>query len=712
MSSLLTELRRRNVFKVGFAYLVLIWLVVQITDTVVPPLGLPEWTLPFVIWLGVAGFPFALLFAWAFELTPDGVKRTEDVSPDKSITRRTSVRLNAVIIAMMAAVIVVLLIDRFWLQSNDGTGGTVSADLHSIAVLPFANLSDDPENEFFGDGLAEELLNQLAHVDGLKVAARTSSFYFKGKNPSLAEVAEALGVDTIVEGSVRRSGETIRVVVQLIAADTNAHLWSEKYDRPMGELFAMQDDIANQIIAELMPHLPGADRPTIVSDTGNISPAVFEQFLLARQRYHDGTKESMAIAKDRFLVVTDAAPSYAPAWAWLARAWIAPGGRGESDLDETRHAAQEAINKALALDPNQPMAYVAQGNLSFNKDEYAEAIENYDRAIELDSNLVDAYIARQDALLQLGEPGAAIESLQLARTIDPLHPEVLEGLAHLVNLQGQRYEAIEFVKTLWLVNPTAAANLEVHLYNDAGDFARSLYLAEEFGTAGANTLAFKSMMLGMHEAPLIQQTEFWPVSLAVQGRRDEALVELEIVKHGESSVHFRADIEYRTLIVLEEFVTAKSLLWERWNTQDSENSGIRLDLPDKIMLAGLLRKFNDTERIGPVLQSIHDDVVLLSESHASTYHFFNGYYHLLAGNVDEGAQHLENLAANGDAGMGFFGSATMLPWLFEGDPRLELIYEQFFENRNAQIDVLKRLRSEGLTLEELREEYIAAGAAQ
>lgn len=709
MTSLIAELRRRNVFRVGMAYLVFSWLVIQIADTIAEPLGLPASTLMIVVWVSVTGFPFALLVGWAFELTPDGLRRSADVPPDEAILRRIRFQWNAVIIALLSAVIVVLLADRFWIQSAATSPGAEPTAPDSIAILPFANLSDDPDNEFFADGLAEELLNLLAQVDGLKVAARTSSFYFKDKNPTISEVAEALDVDTVVEGSVRRSGDTIRVVVQLISADDSAHLWSERYDRPLTDLFAVQDDIANQIVAAMMPHLQGEDRPEFVTDTEAIEPADFERFMLARQRFYDDTRESRAVAKDGFLAVTEAAPEYAAAWAWLARSWIAPGGRGDIDIEEAREAARSAIDEALALDPDQPMAFVAQGNLLFGQDQFDEAIENYDHAITLNGDLVDAYIARQDALVQIGKPEAAIDSLLQARVIDPLHPDVLEGLAHLLNLQGQRADAMDAVESLWLVNSTAAVNLETHLYQDSFDSARSIYVAEEFGNAGADELAILSMVLGLHEDPIIEQTEYWPVSLAVQGRREEALTELETVRNGSSRAHFKADMEYRVQLILGDSATAKEMLWQRWSSQSGDNPGPNLDLPDLVMLAGLMRKHDDTEHLDPVLDSIRDIVGILSESHASSYHFFNGYYDLLAGNVEEGAQHFEILADNGYAGMSFGGTVTMAPWLFEGDSRLESVLERFRENRNAQIDELQRLRADDVSLEQVREEYIAAG---
>ena len=314
MASFFTELKRRNVFRVGVAYCVLGWLVIQITDTVAPALRLPDWTLTVVTFFGVIGLPFALLFAWAFELTPEGIKRTEDVSPDESVTRDTGRWLTRVTFALMAAVIVILLVDRQGLfKANEATAPEVAVDeqLDSIAVLPFVNMSSDRENQFFGDGLAEEILNQLAAIDELRVAARTSSFYFRDKDPTIAEVAEALNVDAVLEGAVQRAGNTIRVVAQLIRASDSAHLWSSKYDRPLDDYFEVQDDIANHIMRAMRPHL-AVEQTSASKHETLISPEVFEQLALAKKQYYDEALDNMPHLRKQFAEVTRAAPDYAP----------------------------------------------------------------------------------------------------------------------------------------------------------------------------------------------------------------------------------------------------------------------------------------------------------------------------------------------------------------------------------------------------------------
>ncbi len=712
MRSLISELRRRNVFRVGAAYLVLSWLIVQVTDTIAPPLGLPDWTLSLVIWLLAIGLPIALVLAWAFELTPDGVKRSEDVPLEESVTAKTGGHLNTVILVLMAAAITVLLVDRFLLTPPPDDGSDpVAATLQesrSVAVMPFENLSEESANELFADGLAEELLNLLTKVDGLRVMGRASSFHFKGKSPSMGEIAESLGVDAIVQGSVRRSGNQVRVIVQLVSTDTGSNLWSDRYDRPLDDLFTVQDDIANQVIAALMPHLSVAERPVVASDTGEIETEHFERFLLARQKYYDRTDASRLEARDDFLAVTKAAPDYAPAWAWLARTWVALLGALEVDEDIAQAAAREAIETALALDPNEPMAYVAQGLMFRMNEEHEQAVRSYNRAIELNPGLVDAYILQEDPLKELGNADVAVELLFRAREIDPLHPSVLTSLAHLLNLQGKTREAFAVIDKLETVSPVSAAYMEAHMYADNSDFARAVYVAEQSGHVEPEGVGLYLMLLGLHQPLSEMQTSWRPVSLAVLGRREDALLAMDEAMAAARSQHMRMDIEYRTYVGLGEFETAADLLWERYSRPDTSEPDWELSIVDLISLGALMRKLGRTELIQPVLDSIQAKADTLSPLHDGAYLYNKGYAALLVGDVDGAVQHLRQLVDMGDGGVAMFGNSAMYPWLFEHDPRLREIAQQLTANNASQVAELQRLRDAGRTAAEVRKDYLTS----
>jgi TolB-like protein len=260
--SLFTELKRRNVFRVGIAYLVLGWLLLQVTDVVVPILELPDWVARLVLFLLLLGFPLILFFAWAFELTPEGVKREKDVDRDRSIAPQTGKKLDRAIIGILVVAVAVLLFDRIRIDEPEpaaqpdtavagdplaGSTETPVMEDKSVAVLPFVAMSSGPDDEYFADGLTEEILNSLAQLPELLVTARTSAFSFKGQDLPIVDIAAALGVGHIVEGSVRRSGDRLRVTAQLIRAADGFHLWSENYDSTEEDTIAVQEDIAEKI---------------------------------------------------------------------------------------------------------------------------------------------------------------------------------------------------------------------------------------------------------------------------------------------------------------------------------------------------------------------------------------------------------------------------------------------------------------------------------
>ena len=248
MSQLFKELKRRNVFRVGIAYVVVAWLILQVVDLVLDAVPAPAWVMQ-VFLLGTAvGLPVALLFAWAFEMTPEGVKREKDVDRSQSITRQTGRKLDYVIFAVLISAVAILLVDKFVRQ--DETAGIAVTD-KSVAVLPFVAMSSGPDDEYFADGLTEEILNSLAQLPDLLVSARTSAFYFKGQDIPVGEIALKLGVAHIVEGSVRRDGKQLRVTAQLVRASDGFHLWSDTYDRSAGSSFAVQSDIAEKVAASL-----------------------------------------------------------------------------------------------------------------------------------------------------------------------------------------------------------------------------------------------------------------------------------------------------------------------------------------------------------------------------------------------------------------------------------------------------------------------------
>ena len=247
MSQLFQELKRRNVFRVGLAYLAIAWLVLQVSDIVIDPIAAPDWLMKALMFFLAIGFPIAVLFAWAYEMTPEGIKREADVDRSASITQQTGQKLNRTIIAVLVVAVGFLLADKFMLPK----AGPITVTDKSVAVLPFVAMSRGEDDEYFADGLTEEILNSLTRVPELLVTARTSAFHFKGQDIPIPEIADSLGVAHVVEGSVRRDGDRLRVTAQLIRAADGFHLWSRNYDRGMADTFGVQTDIAEEISSAL-----------------------------------------------------------------------------------------------------------------------------------------------------------------------------------------------------------------------------------------------------------------------------------------------------------------------------------------------------------------------------------------------------------------------------------------------------------------------------
>ena len=264
MGNFFSELKRRNVVKVGVAYAVVGWILVEVSSVVLPGFGAPDWVFKVTMYLVFLGFPLAVIFAWAFEMTPEGLKLEKDIDRDQSITKRTGRKLDFAIIGLLVVALGVSLKLHFTGEAmTDAVSPDSASSDKSIAVLPFVNMSDDPANEYFSDGIAEELLNVLVRVKGLEVASRTSSFRFKESELSIPEIADELNVDHVLEGSVRKAGNQVRITAQLIDVKTDRHLWSDSYDRELKDVFAIQEEISNSIVAALKVALGAEDQGAI-----------------------------------------------------------------------------------------------------------------------------------------------------------------------------------------------------------------------------------------------------------------------------------------------------------------------------------------------------------------------------------------------------------------------------------------------------------------
>jgi TolB-like protein/tetratricopeptide (TPR) repeat protein len=441
--NLFTELQRRNVFKVGAAYLVVGWLVIQAADLLAPQLNLPEWAPRLVTFLVLIGFPLALVLAWIFDLTAEGLQREQGHVGNK--------RFYAVV-----GVLTVLALGWFFagkraenpaplreaapVADADSSAGGPSGpppssaaapadppaapagdELPSVAVLPFVNMSPDPDNEFFADGISEELLNILARIPGLKVASRTSAFSFKGSTAPIPAIATTLQVGHVLEGSVRKQGDRVRITAQLIHARSDAHLWSDTYDRELIDIFTVQEEIA-QSIATALKDVLGARRVEVIAPTRDLE--AYQRFLQGRSRFFQRQDLDDALADLQFAVQRD--PQFAEAWALLAATALVHADSGyptQLDRAAIRTLIGPAADRALALNPDMPLVLAVKGySLMHARDpaRLREGLAMMERAAatELGDSTARMWLGLHR--LQLGWIDRAVPVLESAYESDPL----------------------------------------------------------------------------------------------------------------------------------------------------------------------------------------------------------------------------------------------------------------------------------------------------
>jgi TolB-like protein len=442
--SLIAELKRRNVFRVGAAYGFVAWLLIEVAHTAFPTLQLPDWTTTLVTVLLIMGFPIALVIAWAFELTPEGIKRETAVDPAESITQQTGRKLDFIIIGVLAVAVVFFVVDKFALKAGPGPVRGVAEQIpaaeradrgRSIAVLPFVNMSSDPEQEYFSDGLSEEILNLLAKIHDLKVIGRTSSFAFKGKNEDLRSIGQALNVDTVLEGSVRKSGDRVRITAQLIDVLDGAHIWSETYDRTMTDIFAVQDSVASAIIDALQIHVGAA--PTRGRPTENAE--AYALFLKAR-----AAMNTLDIPETEKLLLetVELDPMFAEAYELLAYCyWWQAGVTVEAVGGQRR--VYDAAARAIAIDPSLvfAQAFLEAGNVETYS--YLREIEAFERVTREEPSNAGANEALTYDLLEAGYFLEALEVAERFADLDPLSGAAHYRLAEALAAVGRRSEAIQ-----------------------------------------------------------------------------------------------------------------------------------------------------------------------------------------------------------------------------------------------------------------------------
>jgi TolB-like protein/DNA-binding SARP family transcriptional activator len=433
----LAELKRRNVIRMAGLYLVGAWLIVQVAETILPVFGVPDWVLRAIVIVLALGFLPALVFSWVYELTPDGLKRDAEVDPARSIAPQTAHRMDLLTLAGVLILLLVIAADRWWPSQPATTADVTTATTpglaldtssppepsesepaeRSVAVLPFVNMSADPEQEYFSDGMTEELLNVLAKIPGLKVAARTSVFAFKGKGGDVREIGARLGVSHLVEGSVRRDGDAIRVTAQLIRVEDGFHVWSETYDRKLENVFALQDDLAKRVGSALQESL------YLVAPVARsaIDPAAYDHYLKGRALLR--ARRDIATAITEFQAAVALEPGFAAGWSSLSLSYDVGYWYIENLTLDDRNALivqqAAAAERAAAIEPDSAAVNHALGNVARKQFRYAESKRRYLRAMQIDPGYPDVREDHAELLYQVGRIEDSMLSAQQLVELDP-----------------------------------------------------------------------------------------------------------------------------------------------------------------------------------------------------------------------------------------------------------------------------------------------------
>jgi TolB-like protein/Flp pilus assembly protein TadD len=464
--SFFSELKRRNVFRVGIAYVVVSWLVLQVADVILNNVEAPGWVFHVVLLLLAIGFIVVLAFAWAFEMTPEGLKRESEVDRGASITHQTGRKLDRLITGVLVLALGYFVFDKFVLSTGRDaalveaaleraeTRGAEGPDAvaesgNPIAVLPFINMSSDPEQEYFSDGLSEELLNLLAKIPELKVASRSSSFQFKGEKFDLTEVAQKLKVAHVLEGSVRKAGSQVRITAQLIKADDGFHMWSETYDRSLDNIFAIQDEISAAVVKALKLELLGEAPKAEV-----VNPEAYALWLKGRYIYAKWGKDNFEAAIEALQEALEIEPNFAQAWASLAVSYLTQTTSGYRERDEGVALAREAIDNALAIDPDLPEVLARLGLIQGQFEwKWAAAEASVLRAVELAPESDITRGAAGSVISALGRVEDSLSYYQQILEDDPLDLVTLYNTADQLHRLGRMDDAERTFRRLLELNP-------------------------------------------------------------------------------------------------------------------------------------------------------------------------------------------------------------------------------------------------------------------
>jgi len=457
MAGLFEELKRRNVVRVAVAYLAAAWLILQVLDLVIESVAAPPWVMQLILALFAIGFPVVLVFSWAYEITPEGLKRERDVDRSRSIAAQTGHRLDRVIVMVLVIAIGVVLVDRFVLRTpmpDSGPAATSATEVpetpnerRSIAVLPFANRSATEDDAFFVDGIHDDILTQLAKISALKVISRTSVMQYRDTDKSMRTIGEELSVSSILEGSVQRAGDRVRINVQLIDADTDEHVWADVYNRELtvANIFEIQEEIATAIAGELRANLTDREaRRIALRPTGNLQ--AYEAYLLGRQYMAKRTTDEIARARGYFEEAISLDPAFALAYVGVSDTIILQVDYAGANPATVAEEAEPYVLRALELDPDAGEALFSLASVYEYRRDYEAAAELYERGLALAPNYSQGRMWYGLYLASIrGQPENALDQFLLAAESDPLSAINYTNISAVLDVLGRFDESRRYV---------------------------------------------------------------------------------------------------------------------------------------------------------------------------------------------------------------------------------------------------------------------------
>ncbi len=627
--SFLKELKRRNVLRVGAAYVVGSWLLIQVAETIFPLFGYSDTPARVVVIVLAIAFIPSLIFSWAFEITPEGLKRDADADRDLSITQTTGKKLDRIILVVLALALAYFAFDKFVLDPVRDADelATATQEAHqegrsealvdsygdkSIAVLPFVNMSSDPEQEYFSDGISEELLNLLAKIPELRVISRSSSFAFKGEKIDIPTVAKKLNVAYVLEGSVRKAGNQVRITAQLIDARTDTHLWSETYDRELENIFDVQDEISEAIVGALKESL-NIQLETASKTITATNTEAHDAYLRGRYLVVQRTTTTIEAAVHEFEKAIALDPDYALAHAELAIAISLLSVYGDLPTDESIARSTLHGERALALDPNLAEAHAAMGFILWLQLAYEEALVHFEQAIQFNPNYSIVYTWMAGVLGMVGRYDEEFATQETALRLNPLSNVAIINYVDQLILRDRLEEAGRELENMASIDPFFYALGKGTLMAIGGKWANLVlgYL-DALQINPGNTiigLPYKLALMGLEREALSVFETIDPEVLRILGRpKDAVLIAEKHVAENPVLVYYRRNLGL-ALAAAGDYVHARPLLEEMWQRRGGQVVLVGLvEIGHAAALIAIRRDAGDEIGVDEILAAIKDNV--------------------------------------------------------------------------------------------------------